>query len=113
VNYLLNVPLESSDPLVIEISDGQLTGVMPSARPGEIVATANQSLNSALARLQPMIQAIAQATVAKLRDSAECPDDFGVEFGVKMAVDAGLVVAHTSGEANFKVTMQWRRPRTP
>jgi hypothetical protein len=113
MSYLLAVPLEGSEPLVMEITGEGLNGVMPSAQPGEIVATANQSLNSALQRLQPMIQAIAQATFAKLRDLAECLDDFAVEFGIKMAVDAGLVVAHTSGEANFKVTLQWRRPRTP
>jgi Trypsin-co-occurring domain 1 len=52
---------------------------------------------------------MAQALIARLRDLAERPDGIGVEFGLKMSMDAGLVVAHTSGEANFKVSLQWNR----
>jgi hypothetical protein len=111
MNVLIAVPLESTGSVLME-TVVEPTGVMPSARPGEIVATASKSLDAALERLQPMIQAIARATVAKLRDVAECPDDFGVEFGLKMTVDAGLVVAHTSGEANLQVTLRWLRPQT-
>src|SRR5690242_21659993 len=97
MNILVAVPLENAGSVLME-TVVEPTGVMPSARAGEIVATASQSLDSALERLQPMIQAIARATVAKIRDVAECPDDFGVEFGVKITVDAGLVVAHRSEE---------------
>jgi len=111
MNILVAVPLENAGSVLME-TVVEPTGVMPSARAGEIVATASQSLDSALERLQPMIQAIARATVAKIRDVAECPDDFGVEFGVKITVDAGLVVAHTSGEANLKVTLRWLRSPT-
>jgi hypothetical protein len=52
---------------------------------------------------------MAQAVITKLRNLGERPDDIGVEFGLKMTMDAGLVVAHTSAEANFKVTLQWKR----
>jgi hypothetical protein len=52
---------------------------------------------------------MAQALIAKLRDLGERPDEISVEFGLKMSVGARLVVAHSSGEANFKVTLQWKR----
>jgi hypothetical protein len=52
---------------------------------------------------------MAETLVTRLRDVGERPDEIGIEFGLKMSMEAGLVVAHTSGEANFKVTLQWKR----
>jgi len=80
-------------------------GVVRSARPGEVVATVAQSLDAALERLRPMTRAI----VVKLRDIAEGPEQISVEFGLKMSVETGLIVAHASSEANFKVTLNWKR----
>ena len=105
MTYLIEVPLDGADPIVMEIDDADGAGIVRSARPGEVVATANKSFNAALEQLQPM----AQALVSKLRGLPERPDEIGVEFGLKMSVLAGLVVAHTSGEANFKVTLHWKR----
>lgn len=105
MTYLIEVPLDGADPVVMEIDDEGDGGLVPAARPGEIVATASRSLDTALERLQPM----AQVLINRLRDVAERPDEVGIEFGLKMNLQAGLVVAHTSGEANFKVTLQWKR----
>jgi hypothetical protein len=105
MTYLIEVPLDGADPIVMEIDEGGNSGIVRSARPGEVVATATQSFDMALERLQPM----AQALIAKLRNLSERPDEIGVEFGLKMSVGAGLVVAQSSGEANFKVTLQWKR----
>jgi hypothetical protein len=105
MTYLIDVPLDGAAPIVMEIDDVGGGGIVRSARPGEVIGTAAMSFEAALQRLQPM----AQALIAKLRDLAERPDEIGVEFGLKISMDAGLVVAHTSGEANFKVTLQWKR----
>jgi hypothetical protein len=105
MTYLIEVPLDGADPVVIEVDDGGDSGIVRSARPGEVVATATMSFDAALERLQPM----AQTLITRLRDLAERPDEIGVEFGLKMSMGAGLVVAHSSGEANFKVTLQWKR----
>jgi hypothetical protein len=105
MTYLIEVPLDGADPILMEIDDVGDGGIVRSARPGEVIGTAATSFEAALERLQPM----AQALIARLRDLAERPDGIGVEFGLKMTMDAGLVVAHTSGEANFKVSLQWNR----
>ena len=104
MTYLVEVPLKGGDALAIEVDD-QDAGIVRAARPGEVIAMASSSFEAALERLQPM----AQALVDKLGNLAERPDEVGIEFGVKLNVDAGLVIARTSGEANFKVTLQWRR----
>lgn len=105
MTYLIEVPLDGADPIVIEINDGGDSGIVRSARPGEVVARATMTFDAALERLQPM----AQTLITRLRDLAERPDEIGIEFGLKMSMEAGLVVAHTSGEANFKITLQWKR----
>jgi len=105
MRYLIEVPLEGAPPVVMEIDDAGDSGLTRSARPGEAMATAAKSFDAALERLQPM----AQTLITKLRELGERPDEVGVEFGLKMTIDAGLVVAHTSGEANFKISMQWKR----
>ena len=105
MTYLIEVPLDGADPIVMEIDDVGDGGIVRSARPGKVIGTAATSFDAALERLQPL----AQALIARLRDLAERPDGIGVEFGLKMSMDAGLVVAHTSGEANFRVTLQWNR----
>jgi Trypsin-co-occurring domain 1 len=104
VTYLVEVPLRSGDVIAVEVDD-QDAGIVRAARPGEVIATATSSFEAALERLQPM----AQTLVDKLGNLAERPDEMGIEFGMKLNVDAGLVIARTSGEANFKVTLQWRR----
>jgi hypothetical protein len=105
MTYLIGVPLEGADPIVMEIDDLGAGGIIRSARPGEVIGMAATSFDAALERLRPM----AQSLIAKLRDLAERPNEIAVEFGLKMTMDDGLVVAHTSGEANFKVTLRWNR----
>ena len=105
MRYLVAVPVDGAEPIVMEIDSDIDVGVIPSARPGEVVATATQSFETALERLRPMTQAI----LVKLRDVAEGPEQIGIEFGLKMSMEAGLVIAHATTEANFKVTLQWKR----
>jgi hypothetical protein len=104
VTYLMEVPLESGSMFAVEIADEDAE-VVRAARPGEVIATATKSFEAELERLQPM----AQALVSKLGDLTERPDEVGVEFGLKLSVDAGVVIAHSSAEANFKVTLQWHQ----
>ncbi len=105
MRQLVEVPFEGGGSIVMEADDAE-GAIVRSARPSEVVATLGVSFQAALGRVQPM----AQAVVAKFRDLAEPPEEVCVEFGLKVGVDAGLVVAHTSGEANLKVTLRWRRP---
>ena len=35
------------------------------------------------------------------------PNEFEVEFGVKFAADAGIIISSVSSEASIKVTLKW------
>jgi hypothetical protein len=47
--------------------------------------------------------------VSKLQDIDEGVEEVDIALGVKLSAKAGLVIANTSGEANFHITVRWRR----
>jgi hypothetical protein len=105
MRYLVAVPLDGADHIVMEIDGDIEGGVVRSARPGEVVATVAESFDAALDRLRPLTRAI----VARLRDVTEGPGEVSVEFGFKMSLEAGMIVARSASEANFAVTLRWNR----
>jgi hypothetical protein len=40
---------------------------------------------------------------------ADRPHEIVVEFGLKVQAEAGVVIVHTSGEANLQVRLPWER----
>ena len=82
-----------------------MRGITPAARGGEYFAKAEQTFQKAIARIKPAAQAI----IDQLRGIASPPDQIGVEFGFKLSAKAGVVIASTDAEANFKVTLTWNR----
>ncbi len=43
-------------------------------------------------------------------ESLPSPDKFAIEFGVKLAGEAGVpMLTKASGEANFKVSIEWKK----
>jgi len=48
-----------------------------------------------------------------LRELAVSPSEIGVEFGIKVSADAKAYIASAGGEANFKVTLIWKRKEQP
>ena len=57
-----------------------------------VVETASVAFDQALAKLKPMCAAI----VHQVRDAVEQPEEFSVEFGVKLNAEAGVVIASTA-----------------
>jgi hypothetical protein len=74
---------------------------------GEVVpAKAAMSFEKAMDTVKP----VAEAIIAKLRQLSEPPHEMEVEFGLKMSAEAGAFVAAAGVEANYKVTLTWKRP---
>jgi alkanesulfonate monooxygenase SsuD/methylene tetrahydromethanopterin reductase-like flavin-dependent oxidoreductase (luciferase family) len=101
--YLVEIPVDGAQPVLVEVAEVD-AGVVRAARPGEVVATATETFQAALARFRPMASAI----VEQFRQLGEHPQEISVEFGLKLTAEAGMVIAHTGGEANFRVNLLWR-----
>ncbi len=66
---------------------------------------AQRSLDEALERVRPA----ATVLVEKLRSLAEPPDEATIEFGIKLTGTAGAILASAALEANYHITLTWRR----
>ena len=51
----------------------------------------------------------ASVVMSKLRDLADSPDEVEVPFGLKMDFTVGTIIASAGAEANFNVTLTWKK----
>ena len=101
---LVEFPLEEGGSVFVEAESlgGEATRGM---RPRELAGEASQTLEAALTRVQPAAVAI----VDRLRALADAPDEIEVEFGITLSAELGAFVAKASGDANFRVSLRWKR----
>lgn len=103
---LIEFPLEGGGVILVEVDGAEPTGSrVRGASPAEIAEKARQTFETSLERIKPAAAAI----VAKIRELSDKPEQIEVEFGIKLSAEAGVVIASTGVEANFKVTLLWKR----
>lgn len=102
---LIKFPLESGGFVFVEMERGEAErgGLVKAGRglPDE----AAQSFEAAINGLGP----IASSIVSKLINISHPPDEAAVEFGLTLKADSGFIITKVGGEANFKISLRWRR----
>lgn len=107
---LVEFPLEEGGSVFVEADAESFTGeVTRGMRPRELASEAGQTLEASLARVQPAAVAI----VDRLRALADAPEEIQVEFGITLSAELGAFVAKASGDANFRVSLRWKRDSPP
>ena len=104
MNPLLSVPLGDNQHVLVEL-DGADEGIVRAAKPGEVVGALGEAFGEALGRMRPMAEAIRE----QFNALPDRPQEVVIEFGLKVTAEAGIVVAHTSGDANFRIALQWKQ----
>jgi hypothetical protein len=108
VKRLVEFPLEAGGSILVEVEEVEPEGGLERvSRPGEVAEKARQTFEAALETVKPAAQAI----IAKVRSLSDLPDEVQIEFGLKMTAQAGAVVASAGMEANYKVTLTWKREK--
>ena len=104
---LVEFPLEDGSTIMVEVDEPERAGgTTRVSRGGEkTVEKANQSFEAALDKVKPT----ANAVISKLRDLYDPPDEISVEFGLKLSAKAGVFLAAAGVEANYKVTLKWKK----
>jgi hypothetical protein len=82
-------------------------GIERAARVDDLVVKARASLESAM----DQVRAVANATLGKLQDLAQQPEQVEVEFGIRLNAAAGAVIARTQAEGHLQVKLTWTRPK--
>lgn len=100
---LVKVPLSSGEDVTIEVDQVDLPDdlALASLNPGQLTARMAASLEDGLDVLKPALQAIVD------RLAAARPQEFSVEFGIKVGGEVGVYIAKGTTEVNFLVTMKW------
>lgn len=75
----------------------------------KVVDEASGTFENALRRVQPAAVAVLEA----MREGVNPPNVVEVEFGVQLTAEAGAIIATTGVQANFRVTLTWRRDGEP
>jgi Trypsin-co-occurring domain 1 len=103
---LVEFELEGGGTVVAEVEaldDG--SGLERVSRDGGI-EKASQTFDAALVK----VKATAQKLIGGLSDLLVAPDEIELEFGVKLSAKAGVVIASADSEANFKISLKWKKP---
>lgn len=103
MSYLLEVPVEGGNPILVEVTDPNVDDLVPAAKPGAIIGRARTTLESALDELRPTMNVLSEWA----RSSA--PDEFTVEFGLKLGGTTNVIIASGTAEVNFVMKMTWRK----
>jgi len=101
MKQLVEYELEDGGTILVEV-DLPEAGVERAGRNDQIVK-AKERFGDALEQIKP----VAQTVLSKL--GSLCADEIGVEFGVKLGAKAGVIIASADTEANFTVTLTWKR----
>ncbi|HEV2780439.1 MAG TPA: CU044_2847 family protein [Actinophytocola sp.] len=104
MSEVLRMRLDDGSSVLVENTEPARSGIDRVGRVRDAVAEAGDTLQEAVLRLRPAVDAI----VTGMRGLASSPDKVKVEFGIKLTAEAGVVVARASTEANFKVCVEWR-----
>src|ERR1700677_1384991 len=100
---LLKVALASGAEVSVEVDQTDLPDDLALASPGLGRATGMlaASLEDGLDVLEPVLDGIAK------RLKAARPEEFSVEFGIKVGGEAGIYIAKGTAEVNFIITAKW------
>ncbi len=94
--------LQGGGDVYVETKDTDRGGLI--ARDG-VAEEAAQTFEEAVGHLRP----IADALMAQVQGLLHAPDEVGLEFGITLKVEAGILIAKTAGEGNFKVSVKWKK----
>jgi hypothetical protein len=108
-SVLLRVPVDGSSDEFIEVEvDRRDLGdaVELNAGSSDRAALAPYTVASSFDRVMPALTTI----LTRLRTAEHAPDEIGMQLGLKVGGETGLVFARGSAEATFTVTLSWRKP---
>jgi hypothetical protein len=101
MKQLVEYELEDGSTLLVEV-DLPEAGIERTGR-GDQIVKAKERFADAIEQIKP----VAHTVLAKLRDLSA--DEIGVEFGIKLSAKTGVILASADAEANFTVTLTWKR----
>ena len=106
MKHIVEFPMENGEVLLVEVDDPMASGTTLRGGHGtDMVERAQLTYEQAVDKIRPAAESI----VERMRHIAEPPDVISVEFGIKLNANIGAILASTSAEAQFTLTLTWNR----
>jgi hypothetical protein len=106
---LVEFPLDHGGSVLVEVTEPAAGPVMRGLKDTTaLVQQADKTFEAATAAITPA----ARSLISRLRSIEDAPDEIGIEFGLQLSAQSGAFIASVAAEANFKVSMTWRRAET-
>ncbi|MFJ4200912.1 CU044_2847 family protein [Streptomyces sviceus] len=90
--------------LLVEVDDEEVDLERIGVRDSHGVAEAGRRLEEALAVVRPALRSVVDFV------GALAPNEYEVEFGMKLNAESGVVIAKTALEGHFNVKIHWSGP---
>ncbi len=101
MKQLVEYEIEDESTIIVEVDLPEAS--IERAGRGDQIIKAKERFGDALEQIKP----VAQAVFSKLGSLSA--DEIGVEFGIKLGAKAGVIIASADTEANFTVSLTWKR----
>lgn len=101
---LAQFKLENGSTVLVEIDENLVQGSEAPAGVGAPWIKAKTAFSQAMQTIAPVLDEVAACFDA----IATKPEEYEVEFGIKLSASLDAVIAKGEGEANFKVKMKWK-----
>lgn len=105
MEQLMEYPLESGGSILIEVAETKSVSGTTRAKREGIPEKASITFEDAIDKIKPTVASV----MRKFRDLNDKPDEVAVEFGLKLTANANVIITSGGLEANFKVTLIWKK----
>ncbi len=101
-------PLEDGSSIVVQVDEPETGGTVRASRLGDLaVERSRMTFEEAFRR----IYAATESAVIPLTRSSLRPSEIEMEFGINLSAELGAVIAKSTSEANYKVTLRWTKEK--
>ncbi len=102
MTHLVEFPIEGGDSIFVEVEESTSQQVDDRIGIGDdVVEKAKQSFEQAIAKIEP----VANAIINKVRNLNQPADEVEVKFGLKMSAELGAVIASGKTELNIALAI--------
>jgi Trypsin-co-occurring domain 1 len=107
MSRLVTFQLDAGGSFVAEVDDRiEADKTMRGLRsPAELIQEPAKTFEAAIQHARRA----AESLVDQFRSLSSKPDEVSVEFGVKLSSETGAIIAKASADANFSITLTWKR----